>query len=151
MTRQWVSGAATATPTAAPTPLSGVSNLEPVIVDFDKAANGTTLEAGLYIKDEWLPLGLTLSAKGGVGNLPCLFDTTNPGDTNCGDPDLGALNEDCPGGRPGTGLGGRPNAPRANCDPLGLTLIVQEPGADCPDDNGDSTLNIILDSRSSFH
>lgn len=125
-------------PTASPT--ASVCPTDPVIVDFDKAADGTPLEAGLYVENQWETLGLTLFAEGGEGTLPRLFDTSNPGGaTNkvCGDRDLGAPNKKCPGGGPGEGVGGEPGAVGENCDPLGNVLIIQEPGEDCPDDNVD--------------
>jgi hypothetical protein len=79
---------------------------------------------------------LKLSASGGVGDAPRLFDTANPGNQNtCGDEDLGAPNEKCTPGGPGQGIGGEPGAPGENCQPQGNVLIVQEPGEDCPDDN----------------
>lgn len=126
-------------PGGAPTNV-GVCPTDPVTVNFDKAANGTALPAGLYVEKEWETLGLTLFAEGGVGTLPRLFDTANPGgatNDDCGDRDLGAPNKECPGGGPGEGVGGEPGAPGENCDPLGNVLIIQEPGEDCPDDNVD--------------
>jgi hypothetical protein len=45
---------------------------------------------------------------------------------------------------PGTGVGGGPNKPGANCDPLGSVLIIQEPDSHCPDDNADGGI-IVFD------
>ena len=45
---------------------------------------------------------------------------------------------------PGSGIGGEPGAPGENCNPLGNVLIIQEPGAACPDDNVDGGM-IIFD------
>ena len=88
---------------------------------------------------------MTLSASGGEGNLPCLFDTANPGSQEtCSNPDLGAPNEACPGGGHGWGIGGIPGTEGKNCEPLGNVLIMQEPGSDCPDDNVDGGM-IIFD------
>jgi len=116
--------------------LSGPSSCEPLTVNFDKAANGTTLEAGTCVENEWLSYGMTLFAEGGEGNLPCLLDTANPGsEKNGGDPDLGAPNRECTPSGPGKGVGGEPGSPGENCDPLGNVLIIQEPGVDVPDDN----------------
>jgi len=109
-----------------------------VYIYFDKAANGRTLNPGEYIgDDEFLEYGLTLSATGGFGELPRLFDTTNPGTREYGDPDLGAPNERCPGGGPGKGEGGEPDGAGPNCSPQGNALIIQEPNdrLDIPDDN----------------
>jgi len=58
--------------------------------------------------------------------LPSLFDTADPGTLKAGDPDLGAPNERCPGGGPGTGTAGEPGKPGENCAPLGNVLIIQE-------------------------
>ena len=59
-------------------------------------------------------------------------------------PDLGAPNSACNGGGPGHGGGGVPNYDsnglpqnvHHNCEPQGLTLIVQESRKQYPDDNG---------------
>lgn len=121
---------------------------ELVTVDFNKDAEGNTIEAGRYVKDEWLSLGMTLQAKGGENTLPRIFDSGNPGGETrhaCGDSDLGTPNEKCsknPG--PGRGIGGEPGSPGENCEPLGNVLIVQEPGSECPDDNVDGGI-VTLD------
>lgn len=39
------------------------------------------------------------------------------------------------GGGPSEGIGGIPDTPGEDCDPLGNVLIAQEPGTDMPDDN----------------
>ena len=106
-----------------------------VTVDFSKAANGTELKGGDYVSNDWLSYGLTLSAEGGRGKLPRLFDTANPGTEEKGDPDLGAPNKGC--GGPGIGLGGERGAPGENCNPLGNVLIIQEINdyPEIPDDN----------------
>ena len=86
-----------------------------------------------------------MSASGGEGDLPRLLDSSNPGsEDTCGDADLGAPNEACTPSGPGSGVGGVPGSQGENCDPLGNVLIVQEPGADCPDDNVDGGM-IIFD------
>jgi hypothetical protein len=100
---------------------------------------------GKYIKDEYAQYGLTLSARGGEGDLPRIFDTSNPGTQEEGDPDLGSPNYSC--GGPGKGVGGEKGKPGENCIPLGNVLIIQEPGngdMTIPDDNvegGEMTLH----------
>jgi len=114
---------------------------ELVTVDFNTDANGNAIEAGRYVEDEWLSLGMTLQAEGGENTLPRILDSADPGGETkraCGDSDLGTPNEKClknPG--PGRGIGGEPGSLGENCEPLGNVLIVQEPGSDCPDDNVD--------------
>ena len=108
-------------------------------VDFSKDAKGNLLERGKYVSDEWKALGLTLSSSGGYGTRPRIFDTSDPGNKDHGDPDLGTPNERCPGGGPGWGEGGEPDMPGANCEFLGNVLIIQEDNDDktIPDDNVD--------------
>ena len=92
------------------------------------------------LEDEWLEAyGLKLAASGGLGELPRIFDTANPGSNKYGDPDLGSPNEKCTPSGPGTGIGGEPGAPGENCDPLGNVLIIQENNKkpEIPDDNVD--------------
>ena len=109
------------------------------LVDFSKSANGSPLQGGMYVDDEWSEIGLTLSSTGGYGNRPRLFDTSNPGTTEFGDPDLGSPNERCSARGPGTGSGGVPGAKGENCNPLGNVLIIQEDNDNLaiPDDNVD--------------
>jgi hypothetical protein len=115
-----------------PTPGSCVN----VFVDFETDADGNPLAPGEFVENEWAKYGLILTSSGGFGDLPRLLDSSNPGsEDTCGDSDLGAPNEACTPPGPGTGDGGAPGADGENCDPLGNVLIVQEPGADCPDDN----------------
>ena len=109
-----------------------------VTIDFSKAPNGTSLKGGMYLEREWYnEYGLTLSASGGLSNKPRLFDSSHPGTKKFGDPDLGSPNKRCPGGGPGIGRGGVPDACGANCKPLGNVLIIQEDNyyPDIPDDN----------------
>jgi hypothetical protein len=99
-------------------------------ITFDTLPNGTQLEPGQYVSDQWYDAyGLLLSATGGLGEEPRLFDSANPGSVT----DLGAPNENCvdnPG--PGTGEGGEPgNNPGVNCNPQGNVLIIQD--SDYPD------------------
>lgn len=106
-------------------------------MDGNKYANGTALAGGMYVENEWTSFGFQLSSTGGLGKKPRLFDTVNPGTFRYGDPDLSTPNERCPGGGPGIGEGGEPDAPGANCNPLGNVLIIQERNKppDVPDDN----------------
>jgi len=106
-------------------------------VDFNIKADGTPLEPGLYVGDEWLEFGMVVWASGGVSELPRLFDTSKPRPKlGCGDPDLGAPNKGCSPPGPGIGAGGAPGKPGENCDKLGNVLIIQEDNdGDCPDDN----------------
>lgn len=116
-------------------------------VGFNKDANGNAIEKGRYVQDEWITLGLTLFAEGGVGTLPRIFDSSDPGgkpQSACGDADLGSPNQACPGGGPGEGVDGEPGKPGENCIAHGNLLIVQEPGETCPDDNVDGGI-ITLD------
>ena len=127
--------AASKPPSQVPPTNAGVCNA--ITVDFNEAANGADLPAGLYVENEWNAFGFKLSATGGVGKKPRLFDTANPGTARLGDPDLGSPNERCPGGGPGIGEGGEPDTIGANCSPLGNVLIIQERNnrLDIPDDN----------------
>jgi hypothetical protein len=63
---------------------------------FDKLPDGTDLEPGDYISDQYQPFyGVTFSStgKGALGSFPRLFDSANPalyvGEGECGDADLG--------------------------------------------------------------
>jgi len=115
-------------------------------VDFSKDDNGKKLYRGEYVKNHWSDYGLVLGSTGGYGNLPRLFDTANPGTIEAGDPDLGAPNQDCIGGGPGIGDGGKRGKPGENCEPQGLALIIQEVNdqMNIPDDNVDGGV-IIMD------
>ena len=132
-------------PTPAPTPPPVTSPTRPpatcraVDVDFSKSASGATIPRGAYLENEFDDFGLTLSSSGGFGNLPRVFDTSNPGTMELGDPDLGSPNEACPSGGPGTGKGGKPGTKGENCVAVGNALIIQEVNDDMsvPDDNVD--------------
>lgn len=49
---------------------------EIITIDFSTDANGTALNHGDYIKEEWLLCGLTITASGGFGDMPRIFDTS---------------------------------------------------------------------------
>lgn len=112
-----------------------------VVIDFDTSPpGGAPLVGGDYLSNEWYnAYGLMLSATGGLSNKPRLFDTSHPGTTKLGDPDLGTPNQRCSGGGPGVGEGGEPKEPGENCEPLGNVLIIQEDNdhPEVPDDNVD--------------
>jgi hypothetical protein len=107
---------------------------DPVVIDFDTNARGEPVKPGTYVSDQWSSLGLHLSASPGS---PRIFDTTNPGTEDAGDPDLGAPNNKCKGGGPGIGTGGAPGKVGQNCAPQGNALIIQEENnkPQIPDDN----------------
>ena len=133
----------TGSPTASPTP--GAPSCVNATVTFDVDANGNPLAPGKYVQNEWASFGLSLSATGGEGSTPRLFDTANPGsEKTCGDADLGAPNKRCTPSGPGVGEDGEPGTEGENCSPLGNVLIIQEPDAPCPDDNKDGGV-IVFD------
>lgn len=117
------------------------SHLQEVTIDFNTAADGSQLPGGKYVEIEWAAYGLTLSAAGGYGTIPRLFNSAQPRDENNrgGDPDLGSPNRKCSPAGPGVGSGGEPGQDTANCEPLGNVLIIQEENddLDIPDDNRD--------------
>jgi hypothetical protein len=119
-------------------------------------------ERGAYISDDFAAgFGLTLQceAKDDGDDGRCrIFDTTVPygewvsgsgcdcsmencsddkkGD--CGDSDLGAPNNQCPGGGPGISHGnssGGPNSQYSNCEPRGNVLVIDENGEGKPPDD----------------
>jgi hypothetical protein len=103
-----------------------------IVLDFDD------LPAGEYVTDQLEDdYYVTIRAFGGYspGGAGRVFDTSNPGTTANGDPDLGSPNSACPGGGPGVGAGGAPGMPFSNCDPLSNVLIIQESDKPQPDDN----------------
>ena len=108
-------------------------------LDFSTSGNGTPLSGGDYVSDDWALQGLLLSAAGGLGTSPRIFDTSSVGTEEFGDPDLGTPNEKCSPAGPGVGVGGEPGKPGENCVFLGNALIIQEDNAkpSVPDDNVD--------------
>jgi hypothetical protein len=84
----------TPVPQTPPTPPADVCIAAEIM--FDKLPDGTVLEPGDYISDQYEPFyGVTFSStgKGAVGRFPRLLDSTNPavkiGKGMCGDEDLG--------------------------------------------------------------
>ena len=107
-------------------------------INFDDLPDGTPLPGGAYVSTEWLSAyGVKLSASGGFSDLPRLFNTSDVGDQELGDPDLGSPNEKCSPPGPGVGVGGEPGMPGENCVPQGNVLIIQEADTEQPDDNVD--------------
>lgn len=105
-------------------------------INFNEYPNGTVVKAGSYVKNEWFEaFGISLSASRGRGDMPRIFDSSNP----VKDPDLGTPNEKCIPPGPGVGVGGAPNMPGKNCKALGNVLIIQERNKDpsMPDDQKD--------------
>jgi hypothetical protein len=100
--------------------------------------NGTAIPGGTYVQDQWLAAyGLLLSACGGFGDAPRLFNTSDIGDELIGDSDLGSPNQFCSPSGPGVGAGGKPDQPGENCVPQGNVLIIQEEDTEQPDDSED--------------
>lgn len=132
------------TPVPGGPPTSGGS-CKSVTLNFDKDDDENYLPPGAYIGDnEYTKYGLTMTASGGLGTLPRLFDTANPGGQDgFGDKDLGAPNRHCTPSGPGKGEGGEPDEVGANCNPLGNVLIVQEPN-DHPEIPDDVRLRVLL-------
>jgi hypothetical protein len=59
-------------------------------------------------------------------NVINIFDSSDiHGKHEKWDPDLGSPNKACPGGGPGRGTGGKPNAPFPNCSAQGNIMIIQ--------------------------
>jgi hypothetical protein len=86
----------TPVPQTPPTPPGDVCIAAEIM--FDKLPDGTVLEPGDYISDQYEPFyGVTFSStgKGALGRFPRLLDSTNPavkiGKGMCGDEDLGTL------------------------------------------------------------
>jgi len=101
-----------------------------VSIDFDKLADGSMVEGGLYVSDEWLDeFGLKLSAKGEALSSPRLWNTSDVGSVSS----LGSPNEECSLPGPGSGAGGEPGMPGENCIPLGNVLIIQSNETEDPD------------------
>lgn len=95
---------------------------------------------GDYIGTQYeVQYGVKLSASGGLGFEPRIFDSNDIGTADYGDPDLGSPNQRCPQGGPGVGEGGEPGQDGENCVALDNLLIIQEDNgvnSGIPDDNG---------------
>ena len=113
-----------------------------VTVTFDMTADDESVPDGSYIKFEWAKYGMTLSAMGGFGTLPCIVDTTNPNDEAV---DLGSPNEQCNFMGPGIGEGGEPETKGKNCQSLGNVIVAQDNVGDTsvPNDNADASMIIL--------
>ena len=76
----------TASPPTGATPTSSPGVCTNYTINFDTTPDGEPIPPGTYVENEWFEAyGITLSATGGFGDIPRLFDTTNP----VKDPDLG--------------------------------------------------------------
>ena len=121
-------------------------------LDFSEYGNGNRITGTPYIRqvEYWDSHGVKIKAYGAgytPGNKARIYDTTFYATNNDhGDPDLGSPNENCPGGGPGIGKGGKPTLdngqpnPGANCEPQGNVLIVQESNKPEADDSGYSSM-----------
>ena len=135
------------TPGIGPSPTLGSGGCTKTVVDFNTFPNGSPIPGGTYVKDEWYAAyGMKLSASGGYGDAPRLFNTSDVGAVEFGDPDLGAPNERCTPSGPGVGEGGEHGMPGENCSPRGNVLIIQEENSNLsiPDDNVDGGM-IVFD------
>ena len=109
-------------PTVSPTAFVSL-----VTITFGTDSSGSPLPGGMYVSDEWLEYGLTLTASVGV---PRLLNTSDVETTNLGSP-----NERCDPPGPGVGEGGEPGMPGENCMSQGNVLIVQGSNTERPDEN----------------
>ena len=70
----------TAAPSKSPSLPLGSGSCINYTIDFDTLPDGTPLDGGAYLSDQWFDeYGLTLSASGGFGDFPRLFNTTDVG------------------------------------------------------------------------
>lgn len=87
-------------------------------------SDGTPVLGGSYLWNEYKDdYGLVLSASGGFLRFPRLFNTAQAGEDYLS---FGSPNERCDPPGPGRGLGGEPEEPGNNCEPLGNVLIIQD-------------------------
>jgi hypothetical protein len=115
-----------------------LADCETVCIDFSKADNGTILNHGDYVKDEWfkdygMRIDTSTTRRGGYtpNGVARIYDISKKGE----DPDLGSPNRMC--GGHGVGAGGEPEGAGPNCNPNGEenVLIIQEADMREPDDN----------------
>jgi hypothetical protein len=126
--------APTLSPTDAPTqyptsvaPTPSPPSCEVVDCNFSTLWVGTSLKNSTQAARLRDTCHMTVKATNTINNNDVnIFDSTNiKGTKSKHDPDLGAPNSRCPGGGPGRGNGGWPNAPFPNCDPQGNLMIIQ--------------------------
>jgi hypothetical protein len=121
-----------ASPTETPCPY--------VVCDFSQLIPGLFLNREAQRLKLLNDCGLAVTAiKDGQTLNVNVFNSSNIKNSNPkNDPDLGSPNEACPGGGPGVGAGGGPNAPFPNCIPQNNLLIIQSPDSpeNVPNDNG---------------
>ena len=129
-------------PSLTPSSSSSIGTCVEVTIDFDSLPDGSSLESGEFIEDQYSAYGITISASGeGKASLR-LFDT---GSINLnGDEDLGSPNEMCDNLGSGVGAGGEPGERGENCVPQGNVLIIQEEDEESPNDREDGGM-IIFD------
>jgi hypothetical protein len=137
-------------PTMPPIPYT--SDCEMTRLDF------SGLTRGAYIRNQLkTQYGISIYASswgGGYrpGGAARIFDSSNPGSYELGDPDLGSPNESCDGGGPGIGLGGAKGSEFENCKPLGNLLVVQSENKATPDDHEKgSQIEFTLDYPGVLH
>jgi hypothetical protein len=100
-----------------------------VSIDFSKASDGTLLQGGMDISNQWQQNGLTIEAS---SFLPFFFTTAKIFDTanqmciqEADAMEFGSPNQSCPkGGGIGRGNGGAVGTEGENCSPLGSTLYI---------------------------
>ena len=111
-----------------------------------------TLTAGVPLTDASQTLALEADCLLSVSvsdtvdnNVLNIFDSSNIlSDNNKNDPDLGTPNRACPGGGPGKGTGGKPDAAFPNCEPEGNLLIIQNESIDPSEPNDSAYGGCIL-------
>jgi hypothetical protein len=131
----------TAGPTGGPTPANATTpgpTMRPttcniIQCDFSTLAVGVPLtdiaQAAALRVDCLMSVSVTNTIDNNVGNIFDSTDIRSPAARD--DPDLGAPNKDCPNSNgPGRGIGGKPDAPFPNCEPLGNLLIIQNENID---------------------
>jgi hypothetical protein len=130
--------APTVTPTESPTPAP--TSCPYIVCDFSNLLPNVYLSDGMQAAKLFDACGLTVSAKKGdtVGRVNVFNSSDIKGPESKFDPDLGSPNENCPGGGPGIGEGGGPDALFPNCAPLGNVLVIQDPRSnqDTANDSG---------------
>lgn len=98
-------------------------------------ANDSDNDHGCRIFDTAVPYGEWESGSGCACSMENCSESKK-GD--CGDPDLGAPNDQCPGGGPGhseDNSAGGPDSDFPNCEARGNVLVIDENGAGKPPDD----------------
>jgi hypothetical protein len=100
-----------------------------VSIDFSKASDGSLLQGGMDISNQWQQDGLIIQAS---SPLPFFFTTAKVLDTGnqmciqtAAAIEFGSPNQSCPkGGGIGWGIGGAVGTEGENCSPLGSKLYI---------------------------